>query len=56
VSQDQSKADCDGRHWQASDRRDQDDRHAIFVIDGKVYGGKLTIDQLKAILDPLIKE
>src|ERR1700722_1332028 len=27
-----------------------------FVIDGKVYGGELTIDQLKAILDPLIKK
>ena len=26
-----------------------------FVIDGKVYGGELTIDQLKAILDPIIK-
>jgi protein-disulfide isomerase len=26
-----------------------------FVIDGKVYGGELTTDQLKAILDPLIK-
>ena len=23
-----------------------------FVIDGKVYGGELSIDQLKAILDP----
>jgi protein-disulfide isomerase len=27
-----------------------------FVIDGKVYGGELTIDQLKAILDRLIKK
>ena len=27
-----------------------------FVIDGKVYGGELSIDQLKAILDPLIKK
>jgi protein-disulfide isomerase len=27
-----------------------------FVIDGKVYGGELTIDQLRAILDPLIKK
>jgi protein-disulfide isomerase len=27
-----------------------------FVIDGKVYGGELTIDQLKAILDPLVKK
>jgi len=26
-----------------------------FVIDGKVYGGELTFDQLKAILDPLVK-
>ena len=27
-----------------------------FIIDGKVFGGELTIDQLKAILDPLIKK
>ena len=27
-----------------------------FVIDGKVYGGELTLDQLKAILDPIIKK
>jgi protein-disulfide isomerase len=27
-----------------------------FIIDGKVYGGELTMDQLKAILDPLIKK
>ncbi len=27
-----------------------------FVIDGKVYGGELSFDQLKAILDPLIKK
>jgi protein-disulfide isomerase len=25
-----------------------------FVIDGKIYGGELTVDQLKAILDPLV--
>jgi protein-disulfide isomerase len=27
-----------------------------FVIDGKVYGGELTFDQLKSILDPLVKK
>ena len=27
-----------------------------FVIDGKIYGGELSIDQLKAILDPIIKK
>jgi protein-disulfide isomerase len=27
-----------------------------FVIGGKVYGGELTFDQLKAILDPLVKK
>ena len=27
-----------------------------FIIDGKVYGGELTMDQLKAILDPLVKK
>jgi len=27
-----------------------------FVIDGKVYGGELTLDQLRAIIDPLVKK
>ena len=27
-----------------------------FVIDSKVYGGELTMDQLRAILDPLVKK
>jgi protein-disulfide isomerase len=27
-----------------------------FVIDGKVYGGELSMDQLRAILDPLAKK
>ena len=27
-----------------------------FIIAGKVYGGELTLDQLKAILDPLVKK
>jgi protein-disulfide isomerase len=27
-----------------------------FVIAGKVYGGELTMDQLRAILDPLVKK
>jgi|HubBroStandDraft_3_1064219.scaffolds.fasta_scaffold1038668_2 hypothetical protein len=27
-----------------------------FVIDGKVYGGELSIDQLKATLDPITKK
>jgi protein-disulfide isomerase len=27
-----------------------------FVIDGKVYGGELSLDQLKAILDPIVKK
>ncbi len=27
-----------------------------FIIGGKVYGGELSLDQLKAILDPLIKK
>ncbi len=27
-----------------------------FVINGKVYGGELSFDQLKAILDPLMKK
>jgi protein-disulfide isomerase len=27
-----------------------------FAIEGKIYDGELSIDQLKAILDPLIKK
>ena len=27
-----------------------------FVIGGKVYGGELSMDQLRAILDPLVKK
>jgi protein-disulfide isomerase len=27
-----------------------------FVIDGKVYGGELSMDQLRTILDPLVKK
>jgi protein-disulfide isomerase len=27
-----------------------------FVIDGKVYGGELSLDQLRAIIDPLVKK
>ena len=27
-----------------------------FVIDGKVYGGELSMDQLRAIIDPLVKK
>jgi protein-disulfide isomerase len=27
-----------------------------FVVDGKVYGGELTVDQFKAVLDPLVKK
>ena len=27
-----------------------------FVVDGKVYGGELSMDQLRAILDPLVKK
>jgi protein-disulfide isomerase len=27
-----------------------------FVIDGKVYGGELSMDQLRAVLDPLVKK
>jgi protein-disulfide isomerase len=27
-----------------------------FIIAGKVYGGELSLDQLKSILDPLVKK
>ena len=52
---DQSKADA----IVAITKRANDAVHVTgtptFVIDGKVYGGELTLDQLKAILDPLVK-
>ncbi len=44
----------------AETKRAEDEIHLTgtptFVIDGKVYGGELTMDQLKAILDPLVKK
>jgi protein-disulfide isomerase len=44
----------------ASAKRATDEVHLTgtptFVIDGKVYGGELTLDQLRAILDPLVKK
>ncbi len=46
----------DRRDRQARQRRDQGHGTPTFVIDGKVYGGELTFDQLKAILDPLVKK
>ena len=53
---DQSKADA----MLAIEKRATDEIKMTgtptFVIDGKVYGGELSIDQLKAILDPLIKK
>ena len=53
---DQSKADA----MLAVEKRATDEIKMTgtptFVIDGKVYGGELSIDQLKAILDPLIKK
>ena len=53
---DQSKADA----MVAVEKRATDEIKMTgtptFIIDGKVYGGELTIDQLKAILDPLIKK
>jgi protein-disulfide isomerase len=53
---DQSKADA----MLAVEKRATDEIKMTgtptFVIDGKVYGGELTIDQLKAILDPIIKK
>ena len=53
---DQSKADA----MLAIEKRATDEIKMTgtptFVIDGKVYGGELSIDQLKAILDPIIKK
>jgi protein-disulfide isomerase len=53
---DQSKADA----MLAVEKRATDEIKMTgtptFVIDGKVYGGELSIDQLKAILDPIIKK
>jgi protein-disulfide isomerase len=53
---DQSKVDAIA----AIGKRGQDEVRVngtpTFVIDGKVYGGELTMDQLRAILDPLVKK
>jgi protein-disulfide isomerase len=53
---DQSKADA----MLAVEKRATDEIKMTgtptFVTDGKVYGGELSLDQLKAILDPLIKK
>jgi protein-disulfide isomerase len=56
VPQDQSKADA----MVAIGKRATDEIKMTgtptFIIDSKVYGGELSMDQLKAILDPLSKK
>ena len=53
---DQSKADA----MLAVEKRATDEIKMTgtptFVVDGKVYGGELSLDQLKAILDPIVKK
>jgi protein-disulfide isomerase len=53
---DQSKADATVAVGKRATEEIKMNGTPTFVIDGKVYGGELTIDQLKAILDPIIKK
>jgi protein-disulfide isomerase len=53
---DQSKADAMVAVGKRAEEEIKMTGTPTFVIDGKVYGGELSIDQLKAILDPLIKK
>jgi protein-disulfide isomerase len=53
---DQSKADATVAIGKRATEEIKMTGTPTFVIDGKVYGGELSIDQLKAILDPIIKK
>ena len=53
---DQSKADATVAVGKRATEEIKMTGTPTFVIDGKVYGGELSIDQLKAVLDPLIKK
>ena len=53
---DQSKADAMVAIGKRATEEIKMNGTPTFVIDGKVYGGELSIDQLKVILDPLIKK
>ena len=53
---DQSKADAMVAVGKRAEDQIKMTGTPTFVIDGKVYGGELSIDQLKAILDPIIKK
>jgi protein-disulfide isomerase len=53
---DQSKADAMVAVGKRAEEEIKMTGTPTFVIDGKVYGGELSIDQLKGILDPIIKK
>ena len=53
---DQSKADAIVAIGKRATEEIKMNGTPTFVIDGKVYGGELSMDQLKAILDPLVKK
>jgi protein-disulfide isomerase len=52
---DQAKADAMNAMVQTGEATVKITGTPTFVIDGKVYDGELTLDQLKAILQPLVK-
>ena len=53
---DQSKADAIVAIGKRATEEIKMNGTPTFVIDGKVYGGEFSMDQLKAILDPLLKK
>ena len=52
---DQAKIRSDPAIGKTASDVNQDEGTPTFVIDGKVYGGELSLDQFEAILDPLMK-
>jgi protein-disulfide isomerase len=52
---DQAKADAFAKIVKTADEKFKISGTPTFVIDGKVYGGALSLDELNAILKPIIK-
>lgn len=52
---DQAKADALAQIVKTADERFKISGTPSFIIDGKIYGGALSLDELDAILKPLVK-
>jgi protein-disulfide isomerase len=52
---DQAKADAFAKIVKTADDKFKISGTPTFIIDGKVYGGALSLDELKAILKPIVK-